>query len=316
MNTSPAPNEAKGRFILVALVAIATVGALVFVGKKPPAPPAPGKIRVVTTFAPMYVFTKNVTGDLAEVKNILKPGIEVHDYAFTPEDVELISSASLVIYNGMGLDDWALQAIRASGNKDIREVNLSTAVDGSRSGVGNRGFPVERLVGNPHLWINPAYAISMVGRIRDQLMQADPRNREAYARNAEAYLGRLMALDGAIRTATRALVKPVYISEEPSLTYFSLEYDLEEAAVLSGQPDVSVTAKDLAKIMKLMRSRGINVVFKNLGSESATVLTLASDTGAQVYEFDVYENGPLEIDGYEKAMKKNIETLKSAFRKL
>src|SRR3989344_3697879 len=64
------------------------------------------KNSVVTTFLPIYIFAANIAGDAATVTNLLPPNTEAHEYAFTPRDIETLSGADLVVYNGLGLDDW------------------------------------------------------------------------------------------------------------------------------------------------------------------------------------------------------------------
>ena len=51
---------------------------------------APGaeahKLKVLTSFLPVYCFTANVAGDLAEVENLLPGNVEPHDYQFSRKD--------------------------------------------------------------------------------------------------------------------------------------------------------------------------------------------------------------------------------------
>ena len=49
--------------------------------------------------------------------------------------------------------------------------------------------------GNPHLWLDPAYAVRYVERIRDALVEVDPANAESYRANAATYVGEINALD-------------------------------------------------------------------------------------------------------------------------
>ena len=41
---------------------------------------ADSKLKVVTTFYPVYEFTKNVVGDKADVSMLIKAGTEPHDF--------------------------------------------------------------------------------------------------------------------------------------------------------------------------------------------------------------------------------------------
>ena len=41
------------------------------------------RLKVLTTFFPVYCFTVNVVGDFADVQNLLSGGSSLHDYQFS-----------------------------------------------------------------------------------------------------------------------------------------------------------------------------------------------------------------------------------------
>lgn len=64
------------------------------------------KIKVLTTFSPIYCFTKNVAGNLAEVNNLLPENVGPHDYMMRPQDAKKISVADVIVFNGLGLEEF------------------------------------------------------------------------------------------------------------------------------------------------------------------------------------------------------------------
>src|SRR6476660_2149343 len=60
------------------------------------------KILVTTSFYPLYFFTKEITGDLANVVNITPSGVEPHDYEPSTSDIATIEKSNLLILNGGG----------------------------------------------------------------------------------------------------------------------------------------------------------------------------------------------------------------------
>src|SRR5437763_13525797 len=64
------------------------------------------KLKVLTSFAPIYCFAANVAGDLADVENLLPPNVEPHDYQFTRKDLQKVTRADVVVLNGLGLETW------------------------------------------------------------------------------------------------------------------------------------------------------------------------------------------------------------------
>src|SRR3954470_14568065 len=64
------------------------------------------KLHVVTSFLPVYCFTVNVTGNLAEVDNLVQPGVDPHDFQFSPREVKKLAAADMVVVNGLQLEPW------------------------------------------------------------------------------------------------------------------------------------------------------------------------------------------------------------------
>ena len=55
-----------------------------------------GKMNVVTTFYPMYEFTKQVAGDYANVIALIPPGVEPHDWEPSAKDMKKVKEARCV----------------------------------------------------------------------------------------------------------------------------------------------------------------------------------------------------------------------------
>src|SRR5260221_12419299 len=72
------------------------------------------KLKVLTTFLPVYCFTANVAGNLAEVENLLSANIEPHDYQFSRKDLHPLAQADLIGINGLGLQRWLEKAFQKS----------------------------------------------------------------------------------------------------------------------------------------------------------------------------------------------------------
>src|SRR4051812_14833428 len=82
----------------------------------PPFPAAPPhKLRVLTSFLPVYCFPANVPGARAQVENPLPANVEPHDYQFARRDLQKLAHADLIFINGLGLEAWLQKAFQNSG---------------------------------------------------------------------------------------------------------------------------------------------------------------------------------------------------------
>ena len=84
------------------------------------------KLSVITTIYPAYDLARQVFGDTAEIKLLLKPGTESHTYDPSARDVVEISSCDLFIYNGGESDQWVDSILDGAG-----DINTTSLADGS-----------------------------------------------------------------------------------------------------------------------------------------------------------------------------------------
>src|SRR5690348_12215602 len=122
------------------------------------------KLRVLSTFLPIYCFTANVAGDLAEVENLVGNGISLHDYQLNPSDLLKIQRADIVFINGLGSDAFIEKAFQAEKKQKVIVVSK-----GFKSELIRDGGTV-----NPHIWLDPQLATRMVTNILIGLQGADP----------------------------------------------------------------------------------------------------------------------------------------------
>jgi zinc/manganese transport system substrate-binding protein len=66
-------------------------------------PDSGAALDVVATTPVVADFVRTVGGDRVHVVQILKPGVDPHDYEASPADVQAIADADLVVENGVGL---------------------------------------------------------------------------------------------------------------------------------------------------------------------------------------------------------------------
>ncbi|WP_340022599.1 metal ABC transporter substrate-binding protein [Paenibacillus sp. FSL K6-1096] len=91
---------------------------------------APGnRLNIKVSFYPMYEFTKNITGDLADVEVLVPAGVEPHDWEPTAKDMADISDADVLVYNGAGMEGWAQQVIDAAAGSSLLAIEASKGLE-------------------------------------------------------------------------------------------------------------------------------------------------------------------------------------------
>ncbi|HLO09511.1 MAG TPA: zinc ABC transporter substrate-binding protein, partial [Desulfobacteria bacterium] len=148
-----------------------------------PAAGAADTLRVLTSFLPMEIFTRNVVGDApgVTVVSMLPASMGCpHDYALTPGDMKKIAAADLFVANGLGMEAFLGEPVRRA-NPKIRIVETANAVLPLHGGHGHGDV-------NPHTWVSPRNAILQVREIENALSAARPAGAASFRRNADAYV--------------------------------------------------------------------------------------------------------------------------------
>lgn len=153
-------------------------------------PDRPGP-KVVVSFAPIYCFVANVAGDDAVVRNLMTT-TGPHTFAGSDVEARLLRKADLFFINGLGLDSHAADALqKSSGNTGLKIIDLGGRIEKARLLEGtchhdHHGGPHEH-GDDPHVWLGPDRAATMVLAVRDALKAADPPHAADYDRRAAGY---------------------------------------------------------------------------------------------------------------------------------
>ncbi len=266
-----------------------------------------GRLIVITTIPPIYSFTKNITGDTANVENLLPHGAEPHDYSFGPADIKKVSKAQIIIKNGLGLETW-LDKLLASAAENAAAIGQELFVVDSSSGI-------DVMDNDPHIWLSPARAVTQVKNIRDALIRVDTVHAETYARNAAYYIARLQTLSNEITASISTFKRKEFVAFHSAFKYFADDYGLDQAAVIQKSPGIESSPTGIARVMDIIRERDIKVIFSEPGSSHKIVNSIAGDLGLEVFALDTLETGSLSKDWYENKMRANLEVLKIALNK-
>lgn len=113
--------------ILIALTAILLVslGAFIGLSKKDS---ARSKISIIATNFPAYDFARAVAGDKANVKMLIKPGAETHDFEPTPNDIIDLKNSRMFIYTGGESDEWVKKILNEIDPKTTKIIKMMDQV--------------------------------------------------------------------------------------------------------------------------------------------------------------------------------------------
>ncbi|HDH05531.1 MAG TPA: zinc ABC transporter substrate-binding protein [Nitrospirae bacterium] len=275
-----------------------------------PVPRADAKLKVLTTIPPLYSFTKNITGDLANVENLLPSGAGPHERSLSPEDVKKVAEARILIINGVNLEAW-LQKLTSS----VEEIRESGHTGKEKLIVVDTSIGVGIINNDPHIWLSPKNAIIQVKNIRDALVKADPGNSELYVKNAAEYIRRLEDLDREIKDEIRTWKSKRFVAFHPAFKYFAKDYGLKQAAVIRETHEIGPSPGHIADVIETIKSNGIKAIFTEPQISHKIVKSIADDLDLEVYSLDTLETGSPYKEWYEDKMRSNLAVLKKALNR-
>ena len=237
-------------------------------------------VRVVATTPVVADFVRNVGGDRVTVTQILKPGVDPHDYEPSPVDVKALADADLVIESGVGLEAWLDDTVQAAGYSG--EVVDSSKGINVRQGEGEEA----EAGGDPHVWHDPRNAKGMVAGIAAALGGQDPADKATYDRNATAYSAKLDALDAANQAKIHSIPpgQRKLVTNHDAFGYYCDRYGITfvGSVIPSFDSSAELSGRELSDLVARIRSTGVKAVFSEASLPAKTAETVAQQAGVEV----------------------------------
>lgn len=251
------------RLILCALLLTSACGRQEEAAK--PAP-TPSKLNVVSTVAPITSIVENVAGDKVTITGIVPEGVNSHTFEPIPSDSKLLASADLIILNGLDLETPTLKLAQANLKQGATVFSLGDKTIQQADYVFDFSFPKDQGHPNPHLWLNPEYAMRFATLVRDELARLDPKNQAAYEANAAQFLKKLETLDQAIKAAAATIPASNrrLLTYHDSWPYFARRYGFTVIGAAQPSDFADPSPKEVIRLIEQIRKEKVPAVF---GSE-------------------------------------------------
>lgn len=208
----------------------------------------------------------NLLVDHPALASLVPNGTDAHDYAPSAAQVAAISSADLVIANGLGLEEGLADLLEQARSEGIEVVTVAESVD-----------PIEA---DPHFWHDPT-RMSLAAALIGERLDAN-----GYPTVLPEYQESLKALDQEVEEllSNIPLEQRLLVTNHDSFSYFADRYDFEVVGTLipGTSPDSSPSSEHLASLLEVIGERGVRAIFVDDTSSLALATSLASDAGIEV----------------------------------
>lgn len=256
--------------ILKALPSLFVISVLLIVGcgrrEEEKTVPELKKLNVVTTVAPITSIVENIAGDRVRLTGIIPEGINSHTFEPVPSDVKILSTADLLVVNGLDLEIPTLRLAKANMKPGARILRLGDETISAKEYIYDFSFPKSRGHPNPHLWLDPRHVIQYAALVRDELERLDPANKATYQQNARIFVKKLEALDQAIRQAVETIPQNNrrLLTYHDSWPYFARRYGFEILGAVQPSDFSDPSPREIKRLIDQIRKENVPAVF---GSE-------------------------------------------------
>lgn len=277
------------RIIIVPALCVLVIGIVIVLATGGGGSTSGGRETVAASFYPLAFAASQIGGASVEVENLTPPGAEPHDLEPSPQDVEDIQSADLVLLLGQ---DFQPSLERAAGNPGGEVVEL----------LDTPGLDL--MAGDPHVWLDPGRFATISAAIGRAM------GNEAAARS---FMQRLEALDREYRAGLSACTRRDIVTSHEAFGYLADRYELREVAISGISPEAEPTPGDLQRVIDVIRETDATTVFTEPLVSPRLVQTVAAETGGTTAVLDPLEGLTPEEesagDDYFTVMRRNLATL-------
>ena len=275
-----------------------------------------GKLLVVASFYPLYEFAREVAGPSAHVVSLMPSGVEPHNWEPSPQDVTRIRNARLFIYNGAGFEPWVAKLVQEAAISGPLPVRASEGIPLLTTGSAPRIGAHDQAVPDPHVWLDPVLAQSMVETIRAALVTVDAAHAALYTDNARAFTVKLQRLHEAFVHGLRHCARREVVTSHAAWAYLAKRYGLAVVPVMGVALESEPSPAQLASIVRFARDKHVKYIFFETLASPRLAETLAREVGAATLRFNPVEGVTREDAaagrGYLALMEDNLANLRIA----
>jgi zinc/manganese transport system substrate-binding protein len=214
-------------------------------GKKEISQPNAAALNIVAAENFYGGVAREIAGNSANVTSILSnPNQDPHEFTTDAATAKAVADADIVIYNGIGYDDWMDKLLGAQGKPGRIVIRVADLI-GAKAGD------------NPHIWYNPRTMPALAAKLAEILKQPD---------NLAAFQKEMVAVTSKIAEIKSAKSGTVVTATEPVFGYMAgaLGFKMENYGFqLAVMNDTEVSFQQASDFEKSLHDKSMKILFYN-----------------------------------------------------
>lgn len=275
------------------------------------------KLKIVTTTGMIADAVKNVAHDRIEVLSLMGPGVDPHLYKATQGDLQKLTDADIIFYNGLHLEGKMGEVLEKLARTKTVVAVAGTIPEGRLRSVAEG-------VHDPHIWFNVNLWKEAVTVVANTLVEKDSVHAGEYSNHSRKYLLTLDSLHNSVRNSILEIPESqrVLITAHDAFGYFGDAYGVEVRG-LQGISTVSEFGlKDVTELVNFIITRKIKAIFVETSVSEKSINAVVE--GCREKNWNVKIGGSLYSDAmgpagtpegaYVGMVNRNVSTIVNALK--
>jgi manganese/zinc/iron transport system substrate-binding protein len=278
------------------------------------------KLNIVATTTMLTDLAKVISGDRANVKGLMGPGIDPHLYQASAGDVSLMAKADVIIYNGFHLEGKMGEIFESLTRQNKAVIALEKGLDKSKLLLAEENTEIY----DPHIWFDVGLWQDAASYVAQELSHIDPDNKDIYQANLQAYLKELNDLQTYIQQRIEEIppAQRILITAHDAFGYFGKAYGFQVEGLQGISTDTEAGTSDVSALADFILRHQVKAIFVESSISPKTIEALQAAVRAKGFEVAI--GGELYSDSlggqdsgaetYALTFKSNIDTIIDALK--
>ena len=188
---------------------------------------------VVTSVNPIRAVVRDITASSLSVRSLVTQSAHEHAIEITPQQVQDLAHADLIVLVGLGQEAWSDALPQAS---KVKIVEFASSLDIQ--------------TGDPHLWLDPVLVADFIPTLTSRLCQIERSQCENFKQRAENIRSELLQFDQELQAKFSTLKHDSIIVFHPAWSRFAARYKLKVLATLTASGDEEPSARTLLELAR------------------------------------------------------------------
>lgn len=259
---------------------------------------ATDKENIVVSAYPYELIVRELTGDLYNIRTLFPANASPHTYSPVPDDLIALETASLVIINGLDLEQIYEKALHNLSDKIFNVSNIfpekvlikethnseqESHHNHSHSHThshSNHNHKAEKEdyhhhgEYNPHIWTDPEFLIDISRSLAKKFISLNQENEDFILSNLQKLEDSIQQTDFVIRKNRADLVEPAIIYFHDAFAYFNRRYSINTAALIQAFPGKEPSPSELTKLKHIIQKQNVKAIVTEpqLNPKSAEII--------------------------------------------